>query len=493
MPGGTGHASDSVTTGTGVTAHPHHLAPADPATLEAIAEGLAADGVYDPAQGAPRHFRIGAAPFALDAATHRLVTTLGDHLLAFYRALNSLDRRARRGTAPAFVAHWLDLGKPEDVLRLARNGRFKNHIPRVIRPDLFITNGGHAITELDSVPGGMGITDALASRYAHAGFNVLGGADGMANGFASIFRAMTDRADATIAIVVSDESDAYRDEMTYLAMRLKALGLSAHVLHPSDIAFAETGLGFSRLGEPVTIDVLYRFFELFDLPNIPKAELMLYAAKKGTVALTPPPKPALEEKLAMALFHHPALTGFWEKELGRDHHEALSGIIPHTWVLDPAPVPPHATIPGLLADGKPVQNWDQLKPLGQKARQFVVKPSGFSETAWGARGVVIGHDVSEADWALALDAALAAFPRTTHILQPFHKAKRHQVPFMGTEGGIARMSARARLCPYYFVTGNGNHMTTTLGGVLATLCPEDKKRIHGMGDAVMVPVAAEPG
>ena len=463
---------------------------ADPAVLDSIASGLAADGVYDPTPGAERHFRIGAEPFALDVATHGLITSLGDHLLAFYRALNSLYRRSQRGTAPAFVGQWLDIGKPEDVLRLARNGRFKNDVPRVIRPDLFITDSGHAITELDSVPGGMGLTDALMSRYAAAGFDVLGGADGMATGFASIFRALAKEDDATIGIVVSDESEAYRDEMAYLSMRLKSLGLSAHVLHPNDVEFSESGLSFTRLGQAVSIDVLYRFFELFDLPNIPKAELMLYAAKKGTAAITPAPKPALEEKLAMALFHHPALTGFWEKELGAESFEVLSNIIPQTWVLDPAPVPSHAVIPGLSIDGQPVQGWDQLKSLGQKARQFVVKPSGFSETAWGSRGVVIGHDVSEADWGTALEAALAAYPHTPHILQPFHKAKRHQVPFLGDQGGIARMSARARLCPYYFVDGKGDQMTATLGGVLATLCPEDKKRIHGMTDAVMTPVAA---
>lgn len=458
----------------------------DPATLAAIARGLAADGVYDPRPGAERHFRIGV-PFPLAADTAALVAGLGGHLLAFQRAVGSLYRRAAKGTAPAFVSHWLDLGKPDDLLRLARMGRFKHDLPRVIRPDLFVTDTGHVITELDSVPGGMGLTDALQSRYAHAGYAVLGGADGMALGFAAMLKGLHDPVDTTVAIVVSDESAAYRPEMAYLALRLKMHGVDAHVLEPHEVRFSEHGLALERHGEPVDIHVLYRFLELFDLPNIPKAELMLYAAKKGTVRMTPPPRPALEEKLAMALFHHPALAGFWEKELGPDSLATLHALLPQTWVLDPAPVPPHAVIPGLLADGAPVQGWEQLKSLGQKARQFVIKPSGFSETAWGARGVVIGHDVSEAEWARALDHALAAFPRTPHILQPFHKARRHQVPWLTEGGAIAHMGARARLCPYYFVSGEGEQATATLGGVLATLCPEDKKRIHGMADAVMVP------
>ena len=47
------------------------------------------------------------------------------------------------------------------------------------------------------------------------------------------------------------------------------------------------------------------------------------------------------------------------------------------------------------------------------------------------------------------------------------------------------MVGRARLTPYYFVAGD----TVTLGGATATVVPIDKKLIHGMVDAVMVPCA----
>jgi hypothetical protein len=40
-----------------------------------------------------------------------------------------------------------------------------------------------------------------------------------------------------------------------------------------------------------------------------------------------------------------------------------------------------------------------------------------------------------------------------------------------------------RLCPYYFVPEE----KPVLGGALATLCPPDKKILHGMRDAVLVP------
>jgi hypothetical protein len=76
-------------------------------------------------------------------------------------------------------------------------------------------------------------------------------------------------------------------------------------------------------------------------------------------------------------------------------------------------------------------------------------------------------------------------------LQEFHKGRQHQVDYFDAHSGeIRTMAGRARLSPYYFVTGE----TTELAGILATICPADKKVIHGMKDAVMVPcaVAEEP-
>ncbi|NGZ61496.1 MAG: hypothetical protein CV081_13495 [Nitrospira sp. LK265] len=54
---------------------------------------------------------------------------------------------------------------------------------------------------------------------------------------------------------------------------------------------------------------------------------------------------------------------------------------------------------------------------------------------------------------------------------------------------MVRMSGRVRLSPYYFVSDG----QIELAGILATLCPADKKILHGMMDAIMVPCALRPG
>jgi hypothetical protein len=212
----------------------------------------------------------------------------------------------------------------------------------------------------------------------------------------------------------------------------------------------------------------------------------LYAAKKQKVVITPPIKSYLEEKLAFALIHQPTLEKFWTNELSPSGFERIRAIVPQTWVLDPRPVPPHAVIPGLTVGGTPLHDWRQLHGLGQKERRLVIKPSGFAATAWGSRGVRIGHDLPEAEWVDAVNSALEAFPVTRHVLQRFHATKRANVHWYDFDSRTVRpMAGRARLTPYYFVVGD----SVRLGGATATVVPIDKKLIHGMVDAVMVPCA----
>ena len=52
---------------------------------------------------------------------------------------------------------------------------------------------------------------------------------------------------------------------------------------------------------------------------------------------------------------------------------------------------------------------------------------------------------------------------------------------------LVPMKGRARLCPYYFVSGDGDNLRSELGGVLATAVPAEKKIVHGMADAILAP------
>ncbi|OLE42131.1 MAG: hypothetical protein AUG11_02020, partial [Nitrospirae bacterium 13_1_20CM_2_62_14] len=472
---------------------------ADARRCSSIREVLVGDGLYDGSphgssdspltQEAGQSWRIAPHPFLLSTSQVAFFHSLGQHLLAFYQALNRLYLESARGAEPAWVAAYLDQGKPDSLVSYSRMKRFRDLLPGVIRPDIIPTEdapsgNGMVITELDSVPGGIGVTGALARAYSD--FDIVGGPDGMVQGFARMLRHHLGERTGCVAIVVSDEAQDYRPEMAWVAARLQKEGIEAYCVHPREVRFTEETLLLARDGSDRPVSLVYRFFELFDLKNIPKSELIMYSAKKERTVVTPPFKPALEEKLAFALLHHPVLAPFWRRELGEATFDLLAGLMPRTWILDPRPVPPAAVIPDLRIGGRAVADWRDLAEASQRDRRYVVKPSGFSELAWGSRGVSVGHDLPQSEWAAALDAALASFPTTPSILQEFHKGRQFELSYFDERAGaVVPMSGRVRLSPYYFVIGE----RAELAGVLATLCPLDKKVIHGMRDAIMVPCA----
>ena len=70
-----------------------------------------------------------------------------------------------------------------------------------------------------------------------------------------------------------------------------------------------------------------------------------------------------------------------------------------------------------------------------------------------------------------------------HVLQEYRKPKRLSHHVYADPENTFSMQGRIRLCPYFFVAGD----TAELAGILATFCPADKKIIHGMRDAAMLP------
>ncbi|SPE58726.1 conserved hypothetical protein [Verrucomicrobia bacterium] len=418
-----------------------------------------------PNQGlfAGHEWRISPAPFRLQPEVVKELESLGRVLLQFYRAVNLLYRQSLQDSQPAWVARWLDQGKPVDLLAVQRSPSLKNELPRVIRPDLLLTDEGLRMTELDSVPGGIGLTAWLNQTYSALGAEVLGGADGMLRGFASLF------GDAPrVHIVVSEEAATYRPEMAWVA---EQLGASRFKLQTAEFTGFADG------------DGVYRFFELFDLANVPSAKTIFELAVARRIRVTAPPKTFLEEKMLFALLWNRNLQGYWRRELGESFFSRLRQLAPYTWLMDPAPLPPHAAIPELN-----LTDWRQLEALSQKERELIIKVSGFSPQAWGARGVFLGSDLPQAQWAATVRTALDNFERSPSVLQHYHKPALVPAEWFDFERGqVVPMKGRVRLCPYYFVAGEADAARAHLGGVLATVCPADKKIIHGMTEAIFAP------
>ena len=434
--------------------------------LDAIRDALPNEGLF-----ADKDWLISPDAFPISEKFASELEQLGHRLFVFQRACNQLYQLSVRGKQPAWIAQYLDAGKPAELVELSRQKVFRDELPRVIRPDLILTENSYIIAEIDSVPGGIGLTGWLNRTYSALGQDVIGGEEGMLDGFQKVLPNGGD-------ILVSEESATYRPEMEWLAAQLN-LHRTSNLEHPTSKWRVVPAENY----EPQPGRDVYRFFELFDLPNIPKIEVLLRSAAEGKVRLTPPLKPFLEEKMWFALFWLKPLRQFWRRELGDKYFLKLRQVIPYTWLLDPMPLPQHAVIPRLE-----IHNWREAAKFSQKERDLLLKVSGFSPLSWGSRGVALGADLPHSEWEKRIDHALANFAIQPTILQQFHKGSLFEHPYYDGESGEVRpMKGRIRLCPYYFVEDD----RIKLRGALTTIVPADKKLIHGMRDGIMVPTSID--
>jgi hypothetical protein len=422
--------------------------------LAAIRGAFPKEGLF-----AEKDWLLSPDAFAIEKKFLAEIEQLGHRLFVFQRACNQLYQLSIKGKQPEWVARYLDAGKPKELIEFSRRKEIRNDLPRVIRPDLILTDEGYIIAEVDSVPGGIGLTGWLNQTYAKFDNEIVGGADGMLDGFATVLPNGGD-------IVISEESATYRPEMEWLAAQLKGRGVDLRVVAAENY-------------EPRNGVDVYRFFELFDLPNIPKIDILLRANAEGKIDITPPIKPFLEEKMWFALFWLKPLHEFWRRELGEKYFLKLQEVIPYSWMLDPTPLPQHAVIPCLE-----IHDWREAAKLSQKERDLLLKVSGFSPLGWGSRGVSLGSDLAHAEWEKRIENALANFDSSPTIMQRFHKGSLFDHRYWDADSGeLKTMKGRVRLCPYYFVEQD----KVKLRGALATIVPADKKFLHGMRDAILAP------
>ena len=242
----------------------------------AIREVFPKEGLF-----AEKDWLLSPEPFPIEKSLEHELDQLGHRLFVFQRACNQLYQLSVKGKQPAWVANYLDAGKPAELIEFSRRKEFREDLPAVIRPDLVLTDDGYIIAEIDSVPGGIGLTAWLNQTYAALGADVIGGANGMIEGFHNVLPEGGD-------IVISQEAATYRPEMEWIAARLQ----------DRDKNFLWS-VHDAENYQPIAGRNVYRFFELFDLPNIPKIEETLRAVAAGKIRITPPIKPYLEEKMCL--------------------------------------------------------------------------------------------------------------------------------------------------------------------------------------------------
>ena len=481
---------------------------------ETIQSALAAQPLFE-----AKTWQLSPEAWPLTVEQHAQLEAIGEACYEFHQALETLYLRSATGKnllrnkpllAP-WVADYLDRGKPPALIAHARDPKNRGVFPPVLRPDLLLTDEGFVLTELDSVPGGIGLTAFLNRLYGERGEGtpptsisdravggepsprsgaIVGADDAMIKNFHAALAALRPgQRNPAIALVVSDEAATYRPEMQWLAHQLQLQGRRVFCVKPEDLFPLENSRFVDIEGNPEKIDVLYRFFELFDLENIRTQKFIFEAWSAGEVAIAPPMRAFQEEKLSLALFHHHLLQDFWAETLSGRALKLLRTLIPPSWIIDPAPLPPGAVLDGPRVGGRALTGWRDLAGASQKERDLIIKISGYHETAWGARSVVLGSDCSREEWQHGVVHAIELAPSNLHVLQAYKKPRRLEHPVFDRQDSTNQLATavvkagRLRLCPYYFLIEG----KPRLSGALATFCPPDKKIIHGMQDAALLP------
>src|SRR5436309_11268185 len=239
--------------------------------LQAIRSAFPKEGLF-----AEKQWLLSPEAFPIDKKFLAELEQLGHRLFVFQRACNQLYQLSIKGKQPEWVARYLDAGKPEELIEFSRRKEIRDDLPQVIRPDLILTDNGYIIAEIDSVPGGIGLTGWLNQTYSKFDNEIIGGADGMLDGFQSVLPNGGD-------IVISEEAATYRPEMEWTAARLKDQSGSAETTADRHLNLDWRVVAAENY-EPKDGRDVYRFFELFDLPNIPKIDNLLRANAEGRVA-----------------------------------------------------------------------------------------------------------------------------------------------------------------------------------------------------------------
>src|ERR1043166_8726997 len=182
--------------------------------LSAIRNAFPKEGLF-----AEKDWLISPDPFPIEKKFLAELEQLGHRLFVFQRACNQLYQLSIKGKQPGWIARYLDAGKPAELIEYSRRKEIRDDLPRVIRPDLVLTEQGYTIAEIDSVPGGIGLTGWLNQTYSALHQEINGAPGRMLDGFRAVVPNGAD-------IVISQESATYRPEMEWLAGRLHHTALA---------------------------------------------------------------------------------------------------------------------------------------------------------------------------------------------------------------------------------------------------------------------------
>jgi hypothetical protein len=308
------------------------------------------------------------------------------------------------------------------------------------------------------------------------------------NFYDSLAALRPEAANPLIALVVSDEAATYRPEMEWLALQLQLHGQARFACGPRSFPLG-SGLFFDVEGNPEKIDIIYRFFELFDLANIRTAPFFFEAWKAGEVAIAPPMRHfrRRNSRSRCSTTTGCRISGPKRSAAARSNSCGSSSRRPGSSTRAPA---------ARRGARRPARRRPAVARLARARRRFAegTRPDhqdqrlprdGVGGAQRRARQRLLARRVA----VQGLDRALELAPTNLHVLQAYKKPKRVQHPVYRRPetGRRARRRHGGGGAPAPVSVLFCRRGRARLSGALATFCPPDKKIIHGMQDAALLP------
>ena len=123
-----------------------------------------------------KSWKYSPSPFPLSLEQYQEIKDIGVACCEFYQTLNFLYfasynnqsiLRNKKYFVP-WITRYYNYGKSDLLIKHALISRLKKETPVLMRPDLLLTDDGFKLTEMDSVPGGFGLTTFLHKLYFDA-------------------------------------------------------------------------------------------------------------------------------------------------------------------------------------------------------------------------------------------------------------------------------------------------------------------------------------
>ncbi|MFL6527488.1 MAG: hypothetical protein ACJ8IQ_05265, partial [Chthoniobacterales bacterium] len=89
--------------------------------LNAIRSAFPREGLF-----AEKQWLLSPDPFPIEAKFERELEQLGHQLFVFQRACNQLYQLSVKGKQPAWIAAYLDAGKPPELVEFSRQKQFRD-------------------------------------------------------------------------------------------------------------------------------------------------------------------------------------------------------------------------------------------------------------------------------------------------------------------------------------------------------------------------------